>query len=272
MEKELEQKYDRLKTMLSETGGIVIAYSGGVDSTLLLKVAVDVLGDRALAVTATSETYPARELGEAVRLAEKLGARHRQMHTSELGIQGFASNPPERCYYCKHELFQKLTEIAREEGLDVVADGTNADDASDFRPGMKAASEIGVRSPLQEAGFTKADVRKLSQELNLETWDKPSFACLASRFPYGERITGEKLEMVAAAEDVLRELGLTQIRIRHHGRIARIEVDPEHFALIMDEDNRSHICQVLHKLGYLYVSLDLEGYRSGSMNAPLNRP
>jgi len=269
--KGLAVKHDKLKDILSDIGGALIAYSGGVDSTLLLKVALDVLGERALAVTASSETYPSAEIDEAIRLAEDLGARLRSIRTSELEMEEFASNPPERCFYCKTELFGKLVEMARDEDLPVVVDGSNLDDVGDYRPGMKAAAELGVRSPLREAGFTKADVRELSRELGLPTWDKPSLACLASRFPYGDRITPEALGMVGAAEQVLRGLGLKQVRVRHHGDTARIEVIPEDLPTVVSPDNRSRIVTALKELGYLYVTVDLEGYRTGSMNAPLAR-
>jgi uncharacterized protein len=266
---ELRAKYDNLKTILAETGGLVVAYSGGVDSTLLLKAATKVLGDRALAVTATSETYPPQEFEEAKKLATEIGARQRVIHTSELEVEQFCENPPERCYYCKTELFGKLLEIAREEGLAAVADGSNVDDLGDYRPGMKAAQELGVISPLRDAGLTKDEIREISKELGLRTWDKPSFACLASRFPYGDEITMEKLTQVAAAERVLRGLGLGQLRVRHHGQTARIEVEPEGFEAVIRSDNRARIVEEFHKIGYLYVTLDLDGYRTGSMNAPL---
>ncbi len=269
MRSDLQTKYEQLKGALRSIDGAVVAYSGGVDSTLLLKAAVEVLGERALAVTAESETYPRREGGEAVRLAKELGARHRLIETSELAIEHFANNPPERCFYCKKELFGSLVGIAREEGLEAVLDGSNADDTSDYRPGMQAASELGVRSPLQEAGLRKDDIRQISRELGLPTWDKPAFACLASRFPYGERITAEKLLRVGAAEDLVRNLGVTQVRVRDHGEIARIEVSREDFDVVMRSANRERIAAELRKLGYLYITLDLEGYRSGSMNAPL---
>ncbi len=269
MRSELKQKYDKLKTILAETGGLVVAYSGGVDSTLLLKAATEALGDRALAVTATSETYPPQEFEEAKKLATEIGARQRVIHTSELEIEQFSNNPPERCYYCKRELFGKLLEIAREEGLAVVADGSNVDDMGDYRPGMKAAKELGVISPLREAGLTKDEIRGISKALGLATWNKPSFACLASRFPYGDEITIEKLTQVAAAEQVLRGLGLVQLRVRHHGQTARIEVDTEGFEAVIRSDNRARIVEEFHKIGYLYVTLDLEGYRTGSMNEPL---
>lgn len=269
MTDELAEKHERLRTIIAETGGLLVAYSGGVDSTLLLRVAAEVLGDRALAVTAASETYPAQEVEDAIALARELGVRQRVIHTTELETEEFASNPPERCFYCKTELFGKLVEIAKEEGLAVVADGSNVDDTGDFRPGMKAAAQLGIRSPLREAGFTKADVRELSRRLGLPTWDKPSFACLASRFPYGHRISPEELRKVAAAEQVLRDLGVRQARVRHYGDTARIEVSPDDFTTLLEDENRHRVIAGFHQIGYLYITLDLEGYRTGSMNAAL---
>lgn len=269
MREELGSKLQELERVLAESGGILVAYSGGVDSTLLLKVAQEALGERALAVTATSETYPDHEIQAAIRLAQEMGVRLRVIQTTELDRAEFAANPPERCYYCKGELFGKLVEIAREEGLPVVADGANVDDSDDFRPGAKAAAELGVRSPLREVGLTKAEIREISRELGLPTWDKPSFACLASRFPYGSQITRDRLTQVAEAERLLRALGLRQFRVRHHGDVARIEVDPADFAVLTADENRARITEELHRLGFLYVTLDLDGYRTGSMNAPL---
>lgn len=269
MRENLESKHEKLKGILSRTGGVLVAYSGGVDSTLLLKVAMDVLGDRALAVTASSETYPMHEVDDAICLANEMGARLRTIHTEELDNAEFAGNPPERCFYCKQELFGKLIAIAQEEGLPVVADGSNVDDEGDFRPGTKAAAQLGVRHPLREAGLTKADVRELSRDLGLPTWDKPSFACLASRFPYGDSITREGLKQVAAAEQVLRDLGFRQLRVRHHGETARIEVGVQDLAEAVEPAKRDRIVSEFRKLGYLYVTLDLEGYRTGSMNRVL---
>jgi pyridinium-3,5-biscarboxylic acid mononucleotide sulfurtransferase len=263
-----EEKLKQLKDIIAGFKGALVAYSGGVDSTFLAKVAGDVLGEQALAVTAASETYPGREVEAAHELAHKLGLRHLAIHTEELEDEQFAANPPERCYICKKELFGKLVQIARQHGLPFVLDGANYDDLSDFRPGSRAGRELGIRSPLQEAGFTKEDIRLLSRKMGLPTWNKHSFACLSSRFPYGERITREKLAMVARAEDYLLALGIGQMRVRHHGNLARIEVVADDFDRVMAES--CSIVQELKAAGYKYVTLDLQGYRTGSMNEVLD--
>ncbi len=262
---QLTRKYEDLRTILAGCDGCVIGFSGGVDSTLLFAVAAEVLGQRALAVTATSETYPQRELLEARELAARIGGRHREIVSEELDIPEFKDNPRNRCYYCKKELFGKLRAIADQEGLAFVLDGTNRDDRSDHRPGRQAAQEIGVRSPLEEAGFTKQDIRQLSRFLDLPSWDKPAFACLSSRFPYGTAITPERVRRVGRAEDALRELGFRVLRVRYHDTVARLELGPEEFAQAVGP-LRDDVNRIIKAAGFTYVALDLQGYRTGAMN------
>jgi uncharacterized protein len=267
----VEQKWDRLKSLLREMPRAMIAYSGGVDSSLLLKAAVDVLGQNVVAVTADSPTYPATELAEAQEFARSLGVPLRILHTDELSKQEFAANPSDRCYFCKKELFGKLKEIAGSEGIPFVLDGSNADDLLDYRPGSRAAGELGVRSPLREAGFSKPDIRSCARMLNLPVWNKPSRACLSSRVPYGMRITRELLGTIEQAEQFLHSLGFVQVRLRHHGNIARIEVDSVDFPRVLAGDTARLIADGLKKLGYTYICLDLEGYRTGSMNETIHQ-
>ncbi|MFC1998146.1 ATP-dependent sacrificial sulfur transferase LarE [Chloroflexota bacterium] len=257
-------KLDNLKSVIKNMESVLVAFSGGVDSTFLAKVVNDVLGSKSLAVIAKSATYPASELEAAKALADQIGIRYIVIDTDELSSDSFLANNKDRCYHCKSELFGKLVEIAKSEGLAYVVDGSNYDDLSDYRPGSTAASELGVRSPLCEAGITKAEIRQYSKELGLPTWDKPAMACLASRLPHGTSITVDVLERVGRAEDILRRLGLKQVRVRHHGDMARIEVDPADMALLVE--NRATIVKDLKSLGYSYVTVDLEGYRLSGLN------
>ncbi|MBI2864264.1 MAG: ATP-dependent sacrificial sulfur transferase LarE [Chloroflexi bacterium] len=250
-------------------GSVVVAYSGGVDSTFLVAVAHEVLGSNAVAVVAASPTYPQSEVDAAKDLSSQLGIRCLLIETHELEDPDFSANSPYRCFHCKSELFTRLREIADREGMAFVVDGSNHDDLGDFRPGRQAASKLGVRSPLCEAGLTKAEIRALSHRLGLPTWDKPSLACLSSRFPYGTPITLDVLARIAAAEDYLRSLGFRQLRVRHHDTIARIEVPPESIPGFLDPDVRTGIVEKFKQIGYSYVTLDLAGYRTGSMNEVL---
>lgn len=264
-----ERKFFDLLELLRGAGSAVLAFSGGVDSSFLLK-AMKTAGTRTLAVTAVSETLPARDRDLAVSFARRLGMEQRIINTEALKNETFASNPPDRCFYCKDELFGKLTKMALEEHYSFVFDGTNSDDLRDHRPGRKAAERHGVRSPLAECDFSKADIRLMSREMGLDTWDRPSSPCLASRFPYGMRITGPALRRVEEAEEFLEGLGLRELRVRDDGDTARIEVREEDMHILLWGDNRRMTVRKLNTLGYRFVSLDLEGYRSGSLNRVLD--
>jgi pyridinium-3,5-biscarboxylic acid mononucleotide sulfurtransferase len=258
-----------LSDRLRGFGKVAVAYSGGVDSTFLLKVAKDVLGDRAVAVTAVSTVDPDEEIQSARRTAKAIGVKHIIVESDQMADEKFLSNSAERCYHCKTRVFGKLAAVVKELGDYVVVDGSNADDRKDFRPGMKANAELGIRSPLEEAGFTKQEIRTLSKRLGLPTWNQPSFACLASRIPYGMRITPEVLKRIDASETLLRRLGFEQVRVRHHGNIARIELPSGEFSALIKSADENGIVEKLKSIGYAYVALDLEGYRTGSMNEVL---
>jgi pyridinium-3,5-biscarboxylic acid mononucleotide sulfurtransferase len=262
-------KLDILKDNIKQMGSLAVAFSGGVDSTFLLKVAQDVLGDKVIAITARSSTYPEREYREAVDFAKEIGAKHIVIVSEELEIEGFSENPVNRCYFCKHELFTKIHEVAKKNDIKYVADGSNTDDLGDYRPGMTAVKELGVVSPLKAADMTKEDIRTLSKEMKLPTWDKPAFACLSSRFPYGQKITKEKLEMIDNAEQYLLDLGFRQVRVRHHGEIARIEVASNERNRFFDEKLMDKVYKRFKEIGFMYTALDLKGYRTGSMNEGL---
>jgi len=267
---ETQRKYDELKAVLQEMRSVLVAFSGGVDSTFLVKVAQDVLGDQIFAVIASSESYPKKETQGAIELANKLNIPHMVIRTRELDNPDFSNNPPDRCYHCKTELFSRMKEIAAKKGISFVLDGSNFDDMDDYRPGLLACEELGIKSPLKEVGLGKEEIRVLSKQMDLPTWNKPSLACLASRFPYNSEIDKASLEQVAKAEEYLWSLGFSQVRVRHHDQIARVEVDPEGVHRLLEPDLRAKIVENLKRLGYAYVTLDLAGYRTGSMNEPLS--
>jgi pyridinium-3,5-biscarboxylic acid mononucleotide sulfurtransferase len=264
-----QAKLQQLQQILRDLKSCAIAYSGGVDSTFLIKIAYDLLGDNSLAVTATSSTYPQRELQDAKRYAQEIGIPHVIIHSEELDIPEFLDNPSDRCYYCKKELFHKIQEIAKEQHLNAVLDGSNADDTLDYRPGARARNELGVRSPLKEVGLIKQEIRQLSSTLHLKSSEKPAFACLASRIPYGVKITKERLKQVETAEEYLFSLGIKQCRVRYHDHIARIEVPVDEITTIVA--NTQKIIKRFKTLGFTYITLDLEGYRTGSLNEVLKK-
>ncbi|SHO44645.1 ATP-dependent sacrificial sulfur transferase LarE [Anaerocolumna xylanovorans] len=266
---DLHEKFELLKKNLSALDSLCIAFSGGVDSTFLLKAAHDVLGDKVLAVTARSFSYPEREFKEAVEFTKKHGILHEVILSEELDVEGFSDNPANRCYLCKNELFEKIDKIAKEKGIAYIAEGSNIDDLGDYRPGLTAVSEHKVLSPLREAQLTKEEIRSLSKELDLPTWNKPAFACLSSRFPYGQKITKEKLEMVDKAEQFLLDHGFRQVRVRHHGDIARIEISQAEMEKFLNLELMKEVGGYFKTLGFPYTALDLKGYRTGSMNETL---
>lgn len=270
MNLELEKKVQNLRGIFKAMGKVVVAFSGGVDSTFLLKIAKDSLGEKdVLAITAISPLYPQRELDLAKKMAKEIGVRHILIESNELKIEGFSKNPINRCYLCKRELFSEIRKVANDEGISYIVEGSTLDDEKDHRPGKMAINELGIRSPLKESLFSKNEVREASREFGLSTWDKPSFACLASRFPYHNEITEDQLRMVNEAEEFLISLGFKQVRVRHYKELARIELYPEEIRYLMEESIREKVVNQLKRIGYKYVTLDLQGFRSGSMNEVL---
>ncbi len=267
----MDAHYEQLVQLLRRTDGAAVAFSGGVDSSLLLAAAHDALGDRCLALTARSPLYAERETTQAVELASWLGARHRVIETGELALPGVQTNPTDRCYHCKHDKLSAFLEIARQEGLACVIEGSNRDDLGDYRPGLQAVRELEIRSPLIELGWGKPEIRAAARQRGIPNWDRPSTACLASRVPYGQPLTVEKLRRIERAERVLFDIGLRQVRVRDHGQVARIEIEPAEFGRLLDDETRTRLVEQLKRAGYIHVTLDLNGYRTGSMNVGLDR-
>lgn len=269
MEKQLQQKYNKLLNNLRSAGSLAVAFSGGVDSAFLVYAAHEALKDKLLAITAVTQSYPRHEAADAAKILSQYGVRHVQITLDQLAVPGFCENGAERCYYCKYALFSKIKEAAQKQGISLVADGANTDDENDYRPGMRATAELGILSPLRSAGFSKQDIREASKELGIFTWNKPSYACLASRIPYGEEITAEKLAMVERAEQALIDMGFKEMRVRCHGNLARIEVAESDFekAVVYCKE----IAAAVKNAGFLYAALDLEGFRSGSLNIALKK-
>jgi uncharacterized protein len=263
------EKLQKLKKYLESLEKTIVAFSGGVDSSFLLKVAYDVLGEGVVAVTARSSTYPLREYNQAINFTNTYGIQHKIIVSEELEVEGFADNPPDRCYLCKKELFTKINKLAFQNNIKYVLEGSNIDDMLDYRPGLKAVQELSVLSPLKEFYLSKDEIRLLSKEMGLKTWNKPSFACLSSRFPYGNKITNEKLDMVDKAEQFLMDIGFIQVRVRHHDTIARIEVYESEIEKLIAKDNRKMINDKFQEIGFKYTALDIMGYRTGSMNDTL---
>jgi len=266
---ELQKKVENLKQYIVGLGSLAIGFSGGVDSSLLVAVAHEVLGDRLIAVTGADASVPERELNEAVAFCKERGIRHIVCNVDPLKEEGYRNNSPDRCYFCKHGIFTEVRKIALENGIEYMAEGSNVDDIGDYRPGLRAAAELSVKSPLREAGLTKSEIRIISKVMGLPTWSKPAYACLASRFEYGEEITEEKLHMIDRAEQFLIEHGFFEERVRMHGNIARIEVPPEDIPRLAADEIREAVYDKFREIGFLFVTLDMKGYKSGNMNATL---
>ncbi len=267
----MTEKLKKLRNILAKTDKAILAFSGGVDSALLLKIAHDVMRDRVIAVTSESPIHPSIDLEDAKKVAANIGVKHLIVRTREMSKEDFLENPPHRCYICKKTIFSAIQQMASTQGIYVILDGSNADDDNDYRPGIQALEELDVRSPLKEAGFTKTEIRQLSQRLNLHTWNKPAMACLASRIPYGDRITVEKLKRIDKAETYLREQGFKEVRVRDHEGLARIEVNPDRIPLLVKTSTLEPIAETLKSLGYQYVTVDIQGYRTGSLNEVIDQ-